>query len=163
MTREEHSVDVMRAHGIVNPLIAYEEAVRSRLPLDLACALLDQESGGGRNVFGHDPTICVGWGSVTYLKYVAYRIRRRNSGNRLMQGVGPVQLTWWSTQDEADREGGCWRPRFNMRVGFRHLHYNVLRYGLHPGVAAYNGSGPAAQHYADVVLERADVWKRRLA
>jgi hypothetical protein len=162
VTTQQRTVERMREHGIRNPEIAYEEAVRTHLPIDFACALLDQESGGGRNVFGHDPTICVGWGSVTYLKFVAYRVRRRRSGNRLMQGVGPCQLTWWSTQDEADREGGCWRTRFNMRVGFRHLAYNIRRYGVHAGIAAYNGSGPAAQRYADSVIGRAAIWKARL-
>lgn len=37
------------------------------------------------------------------------------------QGVGPMQLTHWSLQDEADREGGCWVPAPNVRVGCRHL------------------------------------------
>lgn len=161
--RQHHLIEAMTRHGIRNPLAAYEEAVRTGLSLPLACALLDQESGGGTNVFGHDPTICVGWGSVTWLKYATYKARRRASGNRLMQGVGPCQLTWWSTQDEADREGGCWRPRFNMRVGFRHLVYSIRRYGEHAGIAAYNGSGPAAQHYADSVLARERIWKARLA
>lgn len=159
---EKRLVEIMRRHGIRNPQIAYEEAARAHLPLHLACALLDQESGGGRNVFGHDPTICVGWGSVTWLKYAAYKARRRASGNRLMQGIGPCQLTWWSTQDRADREGGCWRPRFNMRVGFRTLAANVDLYGLHAGVRAYNGSGPAAERYANTVLARAATWKERL-
>lgn len=158
---QARAVLLMRLHGILNPEIVYEEAVRTRLPLDLAAALLDQESGGGQNVFGHDPTICVGWGAVTWLKYASYKTRRRMSGNRLMQGVGPCQLTWWATQDEADREGGCWQPRFNMRVGFRHLAFNIRRYGLHAGIAAYNGSGPAAQHYADSVLNRAAIWRKR--
>jgi hypothetical protein len=160
---QARAVAAMRAHGILNAEVVYEEAVRTHLPLDLACALLEQESGGGENVFGHDPTICAGWGVVTYAKFVAYRARRRASGNRLMQGVGPCQLTWWSTQDEADREGGCWQPRFNMRVGFRHLHYNVVRYGLRAGVKAYNGSGAAADAYARSVLARARVWKARFA
>lgn len=159
---ELRMVRIMRDHGIRNPQVVYEEAVRTHLPLPLACALLDQESGGGSNVFGHDPTICVGWGSVTWLKYVAYKTRRRRSGNRLMQGVGPCQLTWYSTQDEADREGGCWRPRFNMRVGFRHLYYNVRHYGMRAGIAAYNGSGAAAERYAYSVMERERVWARRL-
>lgn len=153
----------MRAHGIVNPLVTWEEAHHVGLPLAYACALLDQESGGGANVFGHDPTICIGWGSVTWLKYAAYKTRRRASGNRLMQGVGPVQLTWWSTQDAADREGGCWRPRFNMRVGFRTLAGNIHRYGLYYGIKAYNGSGPAADAYARTMTNRIHVWQQRLA
>ena len=161
MNAQQKAVQVMQRHGIRNPNIVYEEAVRARLPLNLACALLDQETGGGANVFGHDPTICIGWGAVTWLKYAAYKSRRLASRNRLMQGVGPCQLTWYATQDEADREGGCWRPRFNMRVGFRHLAFNIRRYGLHAGIAAYNGSGAAAQRYADTVIARSATWKER--
>ncbi len=157
-----HLIGAMRAHGILNADIAYAEARRAGLPLNLACALLDQESGGGRNVFGSDPTIFIGAGQVTRLKYLAYKARRRASGNRLMQGVGPCQLTWFSTQDEADTAGGCWIPRFNMRVGFRHLAWNIRRYGLYAGVRAYNGSGPAAEHYARTVLDRAHTWATRL-
>jgi hypothetical protein len=163
VTHQQKLVAIMQQHGIRNPEVVYEEAARTHLDLALACALLVQESGGGGNVFGHDPTICIGWGAVTWLKYAAYKSRRRASGNRLMQGVGPCQLTWWSTQDEADREGGCWRPRFNMRVGFRHLYYNIRRYGNHAGIAAYNGSGPAAQTYAYEVERRAAAWRGRLA
>lgn len=163
MTAEERTVDAMRRYGIRNPHVAYQEAVRAHLNIALACALLEQESGGGINEFGHDPTICVGWGTVTRLKYAAYKARRRLSGNRLMQGVGPCQLTWWSTQDQADAEGGCWKPRFNMRVGFAHLAYNIRRYGLKAGVAAYNGSGPAAQRYAEHVLAKEAIWRTRLS
>lgn len=161
MNTQQRDVAIMSKHGIQNAGVAYEEAVRCGISLSLACALLEQESGGGANVFGHDPTICVGWGSVTWLKYAWYKTRRRRSGNRLMQGVGPCQLTWWSTQDEADREGGCHLPRFNMRVGFRHLKYNVRRYGMRSGIAAYNGSGAAALRYSEQVMARERVWSRR--
>jgi hypothetical protein len=71
-----------------------------------------------------------------------------------MQGVGPVQLTWWEFQDEADRRGGCWKPAINMEVGFERLAALVRRNGLRDGIRAYNGSGPAAERYADKVLER---------
>jgi hypothetical protein len=101
------------------------------------------ETGGGRNVFGHDPTIFIG-GDVTKQRYLRYRLAR---GHRHMQGVGPVQLTYWSIQDAADKLGGCWIPEVNMRVGFALLRYNIARYGRERGFAAYNGSGPAAARY----------------
>jgi hypothetical protein len=116
-------------------------ARKTGLPLSLGCALLLQESGGGANVFGHDPTIFTGAGTVTKQKYLAYKAQR---GHTKMQGVGPCQLTWWEFQDEADKRGGCWRPLVNMQVAFGHLAALVARSGLHDGVRAYNGSGPAA-------------------
>ena len=159
MTKRDRTIVALRDHGIVNPIWTYDEAKAALLPLSLAAALLDQESGGGRNVFGHDPTIFIGAGTVTRWSYARYKLRRRLSGNRLMQGVGPVQLTWWAKQDRADSLGGCWAPRCNMRVGFEDLAANIRRDGLHAGIAAYNGSGAAAQRYADSVLHRARYWK----
>src|SRR5687767_15700043 len=114
-------IERLRAEGVLRPQAVVEEAKRAGLRLPLACALLEKESGKGRNVFGHDPTIFVGAGEVTRAKYREYKKRRVASGNRQMQGVGPCQLTWWEFQDAADREGGCWRPEVNMRVAFRHL------------------------------------------
>lgn len=151
-----------RRHGIVNPLIAWQESRRQGIGFPLACAILEQESGGGWNIFGHDPTIYAGAGRVTRHKYLAYKTERIISGDRLMQGVGPLQLTWWSTQDEADREGGCWRPRINMRIGFRTLAGNIRRYGHWQGIRAYNGSGPNAVRYAWQVTRREQEWVRRL-
>ena len=52
--------------------------------------MLQKESGGGSNVFGHDPTIFVGAGTVTRAKYLEYKRQRVASGNTLMQGVGPT-------------------------------------------------------------------------
>ena len=126
------------------------------LSVALAASILMQESGGGQNVYGHDPTIFVGAGAVTEANYHVYRAERVASGNRRMQGVGPCQLTYWSLQDAADALGGCWRPLANMRVGFSHLAEAVRRSGLRAGVAAYNGSGTAASAYAQAVIERAD-------
>lgn len=172
--RVDARVVVMRAHGIVaDPEIVIEEAHREGVPLELACALLMQETGGGRNEWGHDPTIFVGGydakrgvhygATVTEAAYKAYLAQRGKTGRGGMQGVGPTQLTYFSYQDEADAEGGCWVSRFNMRIGFRHLAANIKRNGLRAGIAAYNGSGPAAQRYANSVLALAEEWKHRLA
>ena len=130
------------------------EARGAGLPISFGFALVEQESGFS-NVFGHDPTIFVGAGKVTKAKYLAYKKAR---GQTRMQGVGPVQLTWWATQDEADRLGGCWRPGINMRVGFQTLAANIKAHGEHDGAKAYNGTGPAAEKYADLLLGRKRKW-----
>lgn len=145
----------LRQHGIVNPILTLRAARKAGLPLDLACAFLDQESGGGRNVFGHDPTIFAGAGQVTKEKYLAYK---RARGQTRMQGVGPMQLTWWEYQDRADRMGGCWDPGVNMEVGFRIAAAHIRMRGLMAGIAAYNGSGSAAQRYAVSVRAKARHW-----
>jgi hypothetical protein len=156
-------IERLRAEGVLRPQAVVEEAKRAGLRLPLACALLEKESGGGRNVFGHDPTIFVGAGEVTRAKYREYKKRRVAGGNRQMQGVGPCQLTWWEFQDAADREGGCWRPEVNMRVGFRHLVALIHQHGEADGARRYNGSGPAAEAYSRDLLAKAKVWEAKLA
>lgn len=44
----------LKERGIVNPIWTSMAAKKAGLRLYLACALLEKESGGGRNVFGHD-------------------------------------------------------------------------------------------------------------
>jgi peptidoglycan hydrolase-like protein with peptidoglycan-binding domain len=156
-------IERLRAEGVLRPQAVVEEANRAGLRLPLACALLEKESGGGRNVFGHDPTIFVGAGEVTRAKYREYKKRRVASGNTQMQGVGPCQLTWWEFQDTADREGGCWRPEVNMRVGFRHLAALIGQHGEADGARRYNGSGAAAEAYSRDLLAKARVWEAKLA
>jgi Putative peptidoglycan binding domain len=156
-------VERLRAEGVLRPQAVVEEAKRAGLRLPLACALLEKESGGGRNVFGHDPTIFVGAGEVTRAKYREYKKRRVASGNTQMQGVGPCQLTWWEFQDTADREGGCWRPEVNMRVGFRHLVALINQHGEADGARRYNGSGAAAEAYSRDLLAKARIWEAKLS
>ena len=93
--------------------------------------------------------------------YLRYReLRDRGHG---VQGVGLTQLTWPSFQDEADSIGGCWKTRTQLRVGFRVLADHVRARGERDGLAAYNGTGPRAQRYADDVLRLTARWERLLA
>jgi peptidoglycan hydrolase-like protein with peptidoglycan-binding domain len=159
--KQAHSplIDHLRAGGIVAPRIAVREAKRAGLPLELACALLEKESTGGRNVYGHDPSIFSGAGKVTRENYARYKRQRLASRNRSMQGVGPCQLTWWEFQDAADAAGGCWRPATNMRTGFSHLAALVKRYGESDGARRYNGTGADAEAYSRDLLVRARKWE----
>src|SRR4051812_22741591 len=156
-------IERLRAGGIVHPKVTVAEAQRAGLRLAVACAMLEKETSGGHNVFGHDPTIFVGAGKVTKAKYLAYKQQRVASGNRRMQGVGPCQLTWYEFQDEADREGGCWRPEINIRIGFRRLAANIKLHGEADGARRYNGTGPAAEAYSADLLRRAGLWDQRLS
>jgi hypothetical protein len=151
-----------KRHGMHHAVKIAQEARAAGIPYDLAYAMAEQESTSARNVFGSDPTIFVGAGTVTKKKYRAYRTLRRASGNRLMQGVGPLQLTWWEFQDEADSLGGCWRPRINFRVGFRRLRALIKAHGTAEGIRRYNGSGPRAVAYSVSVRQKREKWRKRL-
>lgn len=155
----------IRANGGRFEGAVVREARRARLPVALACAVLEKETGF-RNVFGHDavrnpvkspPGGLLGVTEENYRRYLAHR--RQGLGN---QGVGPMQLTSAFLQDRADQLGGCWQPGPNIRVGLEFLAGNIRRMGLRAGVVAYNGSGPAAQRYGDDVLARARRWDERL-
>lgn len=148
-------VSRLRKAGILHPVWTIQYAAMHKVPLDVACGYLMQESGGGANVFGHDPTIFVGAGTVTKAKYLAYAHLRDQTGE--CQGVGPAQLTSKGLQLEADELGGCYWPRWNIAVGMHYMGGLIARHpgNLHAGVAAYNGSGPNAERYADRVLSLA--------
>lgn len=150
-----------RAAGARYQLRIVREARAEGVQLSLAFALVEQESGF-QNVFGHDPTIFAGAGKVTKAKYLQYKLRRGPQGRGGMQGVGPCQLTWWETQDAADREGGCWNPTANIRIGLRALAASIRDHGQHAGIARYNGTGAAAERYAEEVEAKQAKWHRIL-
>lgn len=153
-----------KKHGANYSLRIIQQARKSEIPISLGFALIEQESNF-KNVFGHDPTASIpnSWKGtkVTKKKYLDYK-KHRELG-RGMQGVGPAQLTWWAYQDEADRRGGAWVPKHNISFAFDHLASLIKSKGMREGIAAYNGSGPAAQRYADSVLAKQERWHKRFA
>jgi hypothetical protein len=169
--RDLRLAEGLRAHGLKNARATIEEARRVGLPLSYALAFLEKESRGtdtdgvrrfGLNLFGHDGVpnpVKGGW--VTEARYRQYRTNRRAGMG--MQGVGPCQLTWWEFQDMADRLGGCWVPRYNMRVGFGIAKGLIRQHGKQAGAARWNGSGTAAQNYGRDWIDRQRQWHATLA
>lgn len=155
-----------KKHGANYSLRIILEARRVDIPVSLGFALVEQESSF-RNVYGSDPRPNGGTADlmgkpVTKLNYTAYRGRRGSRGQGGMQGVGPCQLTWWEFQDFADKLGGCWVPKHNIRVGFDVLASLIQQRGMRKGIARYNGDGPAADNYATGVLSKQAKWHERL-
>lgn len=145
-----------KANGIKIPYSAMRAADEAGIPFAVMCAVLQQESSGGKNVFGQDPTIFIRAGKVTKKKYLAYKKERdAQLPHRKMQGVGPMQLTWWEYQDEADRLGGCWKGYINCLVGARILkkHYDATG-SWKKAFTKYNGSSS----YGETVFQRMLVW-----
>lgn len=158
-------VEVLRAGGLGYPELIVSEAAATGLDLAGAAALVQKETGG-KNIYGHDPVATGGTyvrgGLVTRANYEAFR-RWQRGGSGRMQGVGPVQLTYYSFQDQADALGGCWDPRWNLHVGFALLVSLQKAKGEWAGAKAYNGSGSAADAYANDWTAKRNQWRSRLA
>jgi hypothetical protein len=158
------TVDVLKQHGIMRPKEVVELAALAGLELAAAATLLQKESGGGTNVYGHDAVETGGFydkgGQVTAANYKQYKAHRSQFG---AQGVGPTQLTYPPFQDRADARGGCFDWRVNALVGFEILSGNITALGVRKGFRAFNGSGPAAEKYADDAMAKLRVWRDRLA
>lgn len=148
----------LRQRGLVHPVFTVQAAERVGLPLEAACAMLEMESSGGLNEFGHDPGNPVQGGFVTKNRYLDMRYHVRRGAPS--QGVGPCQLTSTWLQDEADHEGGCWIVEHNMAVGFHFLRQLRDELGDWGGYYRYNGSGPAASAYAYRATQLEQRWKQ---
>ena len=140
--------------------------------LAAACAMVQKESGG-RMIWGADP-----WNKAAFPKgaaldpalherpvtdknYHAYA-SRRDKGMQ-PQGCGITQLTSASLQKQADQAGGCFDPFANAATGFRFLRTQFENGGSeHAGFRNYNGSGPAAEAYADGAVKLAADWQSRI-
>lgn len=155
-----------KRHGSNYSLRIVLEARRAGVPISLGFALIEQESNF-RNVFGSDPTIYVGAGTVTKGKYLGYRRLRGSKGQGGMQGVGPAQLTYYTYQDRADALGGCWVPKHSIRVAFTDLATMIAKHGRRKGLGVYNAGETGwkrglGRGYADSVLAKMRRWHGRL-
>ena len=142
-------ITVLTHGGILQAADVASIAAAADLDLAAAATLLVKESGGGRNVWGHDdvvvaPNTYVKGGPVTESNYTAYLAAVR-AGRAGRQGCGPTQLTFGPFQQRADDLGGCWRFDINCRVGFDILANHIRTRGVQDGFRAYNGSGPAPE------------------
>ena len=157
------AAEVLANHGTQRAAEVVELAAAAGLKLAAAATLLEKESGGGHNVWGHDNVETGGHyvkGAVVTKE--AYRNYKRDRDRLGAQGVGPTQLTFKGFQDRADARGGCFDWRVNCSVGFEILAEHIKAKGVHDGFRAYNGSGAAAERYADDAIDKLAVWRSRL-
>lgn len=159
------AAQVLSANGITNvgPIIA--AAAMEGMDLATAATLVYGESRG-RHIWGSDGVSTGGTytkgGVVTQSNYLGYRAAMR-AGRIGRQGCGITQATSAQYQDTADQLGGCWDMLANCRSGFRGAQSLIRAYGLRNGMRRYNGSGPAAESYADAFMARHGTWALRLA
>lgn len=155
----------LKSKGFAHPYRLVRAARKERVRVSSACALVQNETNTGANIWGHDHDAhgCI-WpcgGAVTRTNFRTYKARRKQGLG--MQGCGPVQLTYYTLQDEADALGGCWHPYHSMRVGFRQLRrLKAAKGSLRAAYRAYNGSGVAAERYADLAIARRAAWDQRI-
>lgn len=115
----------------VNPNLAQlmiDACAEHQVPLDLGLAVLQAETGKtrlrpyhGANVYGHDVGACLSVTGVdvqvTEANYFAYLACVEAGGKR--NGVGPMQITHYSLQDEAGPR--LWDPAVSVPFGIAHL------------------------------------------
>lgn len=162
MLTRQRMIRRAKANGVLMPRRLYWAAKWADIPYSTACAYVMQETSGGKNEWGHDggdeyPFCGHGDGIVTKVNYTVYRIEAERTGKR--QGVGPLQLTHWSTQERADAMGGCWKPYINMKTAFEMLR-GFITAGLSDRevAARYNGSESDGR-YATELVGRLKFWR----
>lgn len=144
--------------------VIVEEARRTGLALNIACALVEQESGG-RNIFGCDAGAPFCHEPVTAAK-IQQLLAHIDAGGA-SQGVGLTQLTWHTFIRDAQNLGGAHIPRNQCRVGFGLLAGYLKKYPYQRALASYNaGEGSwyvgVQNGYAGAVASKAAAWKQRL-
>lgn len=149
---------------------------KAGVPFHLACALVQQESGDGSNVWGgYDNSPFAGLDvRITKDTFEVYYFAVLNGVTPT--GVGPLQITWAGKLVNGRRDGGLyrlmleqglkpWIPADNILFGLREL--RRLRdlpdhRSWRKALASYNG-GPSTPNYgyADEVLEKDAAWRER--
>ena len=125
---DQQKIQIASANGIIRADEVFALAKKTGIPFYIGCAYLEQETSGGKNVFGSDEgppgkmrgiemmqPENLGSRDVTEMLYKVYRMQRPDLG---AQGVGPLQATYPDWQDEIDRAGGCWVWEVNVEKGF---------------------------------------------
>ena len=157
---KDNVVERLRAGGILNPRMVVAEAKRAGLRLDYACAMLQKETGGGSNVFGHDPTIFVGAGNVDEGEVSGLQAPARGQRQQADAGrrADPAHLL--------DAAGPGGRPGRLLEPADQHARRLQAPGRSHPpatarriGARRYNGSGDAAVAYSKDLLARAAKWR----
>jgi hypothetical protein len=88
-------------------------------------------------------------------------LERKGFGSEALPPVAPRppeefdEPSLYGLQDMADRVGGCWNARLNLRVGFAAAKALIARYGIEEGVARFDGTSARAQYAAGWATKQA--------
>lgn len=154
---------ILKAHGVHQPKVVVDEAHRAVLTLEHALAMLECETGiPQRNIFGGDYGSSYAGRPPYYHDAVTPARVTALLAQPLNNGVGWTQLTYRPFVVEAQQLGGAHIPRYQMRVGFKALAGLITARGERAGFAGYNGTGAAADAYAQRAIGFTNAWRERL-
>src|SRR5262245_33471446 len=163
-TDQKKLISMIKGTGASSAPVIVSEAKRAGLPLALALALVDQESGF-QNIFGCDlgPRDSAPWCHQEVTKERVGALLRHVKAGGTSNGVGLTQLTSIGFIQQAQAAGGAHKPQAQCQVGFQLLHDLIARHGERVGIGAYNGGeGNPNFDYADSVLELKAKWQGRI-
>lgn len=152
-----------RAHGHHVPKAMARDIAdacrKYHLPYSIGFATVEQESFF-RNVYGHDSGGLNPGDVVTKHNFEEFRRRVVSTNGGGANGVGPLQITYWTYIRDHPR---LYKQRVNIFVGIKILADLVHRLGEFNGIGAYNGGeGNPNEAYAAEVLDRVKKWRPRL-
>ncbi|MDO4240300.1 LysM domain-containing protein [Micrococcus sp.] len=167
---EGPGLDVLSGRLENAPAIA-EAARRAGVPLSVAAALAEVESGG-RNVFGNDRGGVFsrpGRPDVPVTPERVAELRRRVADGETSNGIGPAQITWPPFFDRADEAGlDLADPEDNLTLGLtilaEHARGDLSPAGLERAGTLYNAGTLAGgvTAYGRRLARAAAAWEERL-
>lgn len=180
--------EILAAGGLVNADLIVQAATATGIPLAIAAALIQKETGG-QNIYGHDGSVETGTGvfstkygpvvigGTTYAQgsnipvtqgNFAEFLRRVTAGAK-SNGVGPAQITYSGYFKQAP-DYPFWDALANIRFGLTvladYLNDDFSDSSISSAGARYNGgtnpNGTALAYGADL-LAQTKIWRAKLA
>lgn len=180
--------EILTAGGLTNADLIVQAATATGIPLAIAAAMIQKESGG-KNVYGHDGSVETGpgvfstkygpvvIGGTTYAQgsdipvtqgNFAEFLRRVTAGKK-SNGVGPAQLTYAGYFRQYP-DYPFWEPLANVKFGLTlladYLDGDFSASSISSAGARYNGGtnpGSKALAYGADLLTKTNAWRARLA
>jgi hypothetical protein len=163
--RQVAIVSRYQLHGFEEVFSAYYTG----LDLAVACTTTQMESSG-QMIYGQDPASA--WmNEGPYGRLWEEPVTKANATwawSRIQQGAtsngfGIKQLTSPALIADAMAHGGVWNPQHNCAAGDRFFLSLIRESGsLWAAFMHYNGSGPAAEQYANNCCQIVNQWRARL-
>ena len=180
--------EILAAGGLVNADLIVQAATATGIPLAIAAAMIQKESGG-KNVYGHDGSVETGpgvfstrygpvvIGGTTYAQgsnipvtqgNFAEFLRRVTAGKK-SNGVGPAQLTYagyfkqYPTYEFWDALANI---KFGLTILADYLDGDTSDASISSAGARYNGGtnpGEKALAYGADLLTKTKAWRAKLA